>query len=112
MTIKEALEASVHIQLTDKLLDKALIDAGLDGALTYSIQDVANVDEAAIELLIAVMSMKTVSEGSYSVTIDQEAVIKRLLILATKYNRTDLIALLSPENAPLRPRVSNGTNLW
>jgi hypothetical protein len=105
MTLLEALEYAVHIQVTPGLLNKALIDAELDGTAVYAKVNEVEVDKAAIGLLMAVKSLKTLSEGSYSLTVDREAVNERITYLAQKHAITELLS-------DLKPRAFDGSMFW
>lgn len=96
MTIKEALAAVVGFTTEDNILDKALIDNDLTGATAYSSSVSVEVDSAAVDALFAMLSAPDISEGGYSIKYDRDAIKSKLLILAERCDRDDVINQLVP----------------
>jgi hypothetical protein len=84
MTIKEALTSTVNFSLPANRVEKALIDAELDGTATYAKTDEKAVDLAMAGLLLTLMTSADVTEDDVSIKLPSRDVLRSL--------RNDLIA--------------------
>ncbi len=91
MNLKEALISAVNVPAADSVLEKALIDNDLNGTDSYTKDSAGAIDKIAIDVLLAAWVTPDVSEGSYSVKYDRNAIKSRLLFLAKKHDRQDVI---------------------
>ena len=83
MTNKEALIAAIKPYETEAgTIEKTLIDAGIDQTAEYL--DRKAIDLCAIEILQAMMSLSSESEGGFSRSYDSKGIKQRLLYLAQK----------------------------
>ena len=97
MTIKEAFIGGLAgLQVSDALIERSIIQSGInDSSLTYSpsLHDEL-IDLAMMHTLFAVWgTYKSMSEGDMSVSFSDE-MLKKLLFLAKKYGRKDIVDLL------------------
>lgn len=67
MTIKEALQGMITVEVDDFLIEKALTDAELSGNKEYSADDRENVELCYAELLLFLATSSDISEGSLSI---------------------------------------------
>lgn len=90
MTILEALTAVVSVPGVDSLtLEKACIDASLDGAGTYSKDAYARaVDMAAVGVLQGLV-VTSESEGGFSFTVSPDVLKRRITSLLNKWGEVD-----------------------
>lgn len=102
MTNKEALESVVQVSVSDKTLEKAMIDNGINGAETYASSSSKSIDLAAIDVLNWVLATPDVSEGGYSVKYDRNAIRARVEALSAK---------LSIDSGS-RPVIRDASNRW
>lgn len=96
MTNKEALAAVVSVSVSDALLEKALSDSEISGSATYSKDNIAKIDSAALDVLFSVWSTPDVSEGGFSVKYDRAALKIKIEALAAKCGRTDVVTSIKP----------------
>ena len=97
MTKKEALKATINYPLPDLTIDKALIDAGLDGTSEYTIADTRVVDIAAIGLLFVLLTSPDIKEGDYARTLpDRSGLLRIYIYLTSKWSLPDLISPKKP----------------
>lgn len=69
MDKKQALQGILNYPLSDFSLEKALIDAGIDGSQNYTMADKEAIDLVAAGLILVILgSPESVSEGGYSIT--------------------------------------------
>lgn len=92
MIVKEALVAVIGIPVDENLVEVAIIDQGLLGNQEYTKSHAPFVGKAAVDVLLSIWSQPDVTEGGYSVKYDRNAVKDRLVFLARKYDRADVIA--------------------
>jgi hypothetical protein len=83
MTNRERLKSLLGFAPPTESLDGALIDAAIDGTLTYDLSYKGPVRKAAIYLLEMLLSTPDTgnSEPSFNIRYDRVAVEKRLLML-------------------------------
>lgn len=96
MTVREALINIVSTPVNDGTIDLVLINSDLIGTEQYSKALSESIEKAAIEVLQASVSAPDISEGGYSIRYDRNAIQSRLLFLARKHNRTDILKELTP----------------
>ncbi len=96
MTVKEALINIVSTPVDGGTIDLVLINSDLNGNDTYSKALSESIEKAAIEVLQSVLSSPDISEGGYSVRYDRNAIQSRLLFLARKHNRADILDGVKP----------------
>lgn len=103
MTVKEALTAVVSLPAESGLLDKTLVDNGLNGSDTYSRDLMLQIDAAAVDALFAMWTTPNVSEGGFSLSYDSKALEAKLSALAVKCGRKDVLAAMEPTITSKRP---------
>jgi hypothetical protein len=96
MTVLQALTAVVSLTAEDNLLEKALIDNGLAVDTAYTSALSLQIDSAAVDALVAMLSQADVSEGGFSISYDSAAIMQKLTVLAKKTGRTDVLDNLGP----------------
>ena len=98
MTKKEALLATCQASVPDGSLDLALINRGLLGTDAYTLNDQKDVELAAIDVLYGMLTAPDIQEGGYSISHPDfyRKIQARVLQLAQKWNRTDIIGALTP----------------
>ena len=109
MTNQEALVAAVALPANEAEIQKAMIDAEINPATNYSKANQLLIDNAAIEVLQGMKSTKSVQEGGYSLTLDLNAINERILYLAKRCNRLDLLPVVERVK---QPTIRNATHLW
>ncbi|KGE14623.1 DUF6706 family protein [Sphingobacterium deserti] len=95
MTIKEAFQQFLGIDVDSKAVELALINAGLDGASDYSAALLPIVEKSTIDLLFQSIAVTSESESQYSTSKDAKLMRDRLLYLARKYGRGDILKALT-----------------
>lgn len=86
MTNKDAVIATLQITgYSDSAIDKALLDAGLNGSDTYKVDNTTGIGKVAIEVLQSMLSLASVSEGNYHVSYSLAGIKLRLDYLNTLY---------------------------
>lgn len=96
MTIREAFQSVIkpfEVDATD--VNLALLNAGLDGDMEYSISNKGSVEQSAIDLMFQSMSVTSESESQYSTSKDAKIMRERLLVLARKYGRKDIVGVMT-----------------
>jgi hypothetical protein len=96
MTLKEALAAVVSQSVSDNVLEKALADWELLGDDLYTNSSALLVDAAAVDVLFNLWASPNVSEGGFSVSYDRTALKDKIIILATKSGRKDILSAMTP----------------
>ncbi|WP_282638099.1 DUF6706 family protein [Sphingobacterium thalpophilum] len=94
MTIKEAFQQFLGIDADDKAIELALLNASLDGSEEYSASLKASVERSTIDLLFQTNIVTSESESQYSTSKDAKLMRDRLLYLARKYGRRDVVDAL------------------
>lgn len=103
MTIKDALIAAIGVSVSAGALQKTLADAGLNPSDEYIPSSHSRlVDIASIEVLFSLYGVSSKSEGDMSVSYNAKDLKDRLLFLARKYKRWDIVDAIEP-----RPKVSS-----
>lgn len=107
MTNKEALQGELMIEVPAGAVDKALADASLNPSDTYQVSNRNAIGNVAIELLYGIIMYSSEKEGTWGVGYSHEGIKARLLYLARKYGRDDIVSELAPQ-----PKIRNRTNIW
>lgn len=97
MTKKEALSATLMVTVPDASLELALINAEINGSLTYTKADQEAIEKCAIPLLYGLFTDPDISEGDYSKSHPDflRKIRERLLYLAKKYSVTEVLDALA-----------------
>ncbi len=95
MTIKEAFQQFLGIEVDSKAVELALLNAGLDGTSEYSAALRPLVEGNVIDLLFQSIAVTSESESQYSTSKDAKIMRERLLYLARKYGRADILNALT-----------------
>jgi len=112
-TKKEALFTSIgYGDLSDDALEIALTSAGLDGSEPFTKDDVKDIEIASIPVLESLLGITSERESQFTVTRSYEGLKMRLLLLAGRYGRKDIIDAFSsvPKISSVRGRT--GRALW
>lgn len=96
MTKKEALIAVIQVSVPDVTVEKALIDAGIDGSESYSSSSEKDIDLCAVKILQGLQSVPNISEGGMSITYNLAGIRSVLLSLATKHSLTQILSEYKP----------------
>ena len=78
MTKKEALISIINFTLPDSRIEKALIDAELDGTSVYAKTDEKSIDLCFLGLLFTLITSADISEDDVSLKIPQRDVLLKL----------------------------------
>lgn len=111
MDLRQALLATVGIPVgDDNILIKALIDVGLGDDIIeeYEPSMERAINVAAMYALLAIKSVKTEHEGTHIVSLSLEGINERLLMLARKTGRFDLVEDITAR----QPRIYDGSHHW
>lgn len=95
ITKKQALLSSIQYHVSDADLEYALITAGLNGDDQFSKEDLEDVEKASIPVLISLWGTLSEREGGFTLTKSEQGMKGRLLYLARKYGRTDILSSFS-----------------
>ena len=87
MTKKEMLTALMMVSVSAIIIDKALIDADVNGDEEYTKEAVSEIDAAEFEVLKVIISRPDISEGDLTIKQSIEGVKLRLQYLAKKLGR-------------------------
>ena len=105
MTNREAVISEIHVSFaSDNAIDKAIIDQGITGSSEYDGSYKKEVAIAALSVLKALLSTKSVQEGGYTLTLQVE---KRIFDLQTEYGLLPVVIL----PIILKPKV-RGISVW
>ena len=103
ITIKSALKSTVNYPIPDDRIEKALIDAELNGDAIYTKPDERIIDLVTAGLILTICTSANVSEGGYSISLsDRDGLLAIRSKLLVKWGELD----------ELSPTVYDGTNLW
>jgi len=91
MTVRDALLWQIGEGPGTDGADLALLHAGLDGAAPYLPEMRAAVERAAIEPLFRGMAVASETEGGLSISRTAREMRARLLWLARRHGRTDIL---------------------
>jgi hypothetical protein len=103
MTIKEALISIINFQLPDPRIEKALIDAALDGTADYAKTDERAVDFCFAGLLFTLITSADVGEDDVSIKLPQRDVLLKIYSsIYTKWGVVDPLAIAKPTVKQIR----------
>lgn len=88
MTIREAI-LTLPFEVSDPMVERALVDAGLNGNIAYTADNTRAVDLCMAELCRMKASEPDFSEGELSVSIDRGAILKLRDSILSKYNLSE-----------------------
>lgn len=99
MTKKEALIATLDVQVSDNSVNLALINSEIDGDAAYTKSDQEAIEKCAVPLLFSLYTRPDISEGGFSISHPDflRKVKERLLFFATKYGMTDILNQVDPK---------------
>jgi len=102
MTIKEALISTVNFSIPDNRVEKALIDASLNGSAIYAKDDEKAVDLCMAGLLLTLMTTADVTEDDVSIKLPaRDQLLKVYKALLGKWGVVD------PTETPVpKPKVT------
>jgi len=96
MTIKEAFQSLIKpFELDSEDIELALLNANLDGSAEYNASLQRSVERSIIDPLFQVIAINSESESQLSISYDSKLKRERLLVLARKYGRKDIINALT-----------------
>jgi len=96
MTIKEALQAEVHID-NEALIDKILIDRALDASATYTAADHDAVEIASAFFYKYQALHPDFKEGGLSIKVNAKQLLKTANAIFIKYNMNDEVVRIKPK---------------
>jgi hypothetical protein len=106
-TILTTLKSKINFPLSEESYNTALIDAGLDGNAPYTKDLKKEVELCAAELILVVCTSGNVTEGGYSLTLNDKASLRiTRLIYLNRWGMPDL----DPDKA--EPTIYDGSWLW
>ncbi|SUJ19144.1 Uncharacterised protein [Sphingobacterium spiritivorum] len=91
MTIKEAFHQFLGFDVDSQAIALALLNAGLDGSAEYNASLKPQVERSTIDVLFQSIAVTSESESQYSTSKDAKLMRERLLYLARKYGRKDIV---------------------
>lgn len=97
MTVKEALISFIGMPVQDGNIEMVLVNHDLSGSGTYTKTLSESIEKAAIDVLYNAWLTPDVTEGGYAIKYDRTALRSRLLLLAQKHSRTDILSDLKPK---------------
>jgi hypothetical protein len=103
MTIKEALTSTVNFSIPQNRIEKALIDAALDGSADYAKANEQAVDTCMAGLLLTLITSADVTEDDVSIKLPSRDVLMKV--------RTSLIDKWAPVVTEAKPTVKR-VFLW
>lgn len=96
MTIEVAFQQFLGIEdAEDSAIELALVNAGLSGSDQYDASLRAVVEGSVIDLLFQMYIVTLETESQLSISRDPKLMRERLLYLARKYGRKDIVNALS-----------------
>lgn len=95
MIIKEAFQQFLGVDVDSRAIELALLNANLDGLAEYTAGLKAQVERSTIDLLFQAIAVTSESESQYSTSKDAKLMRERLLFLARKYGRKDIVAAVT-----------------
>jgi hypothetical protein len=103
MTIKEALTSTVNFSIPQNRIEKALIDAALDGSADYAKANEQAVDMCMAGLLLTLITSADVTEDDVSIKLPSRDVLMKV--------RSSLIDKWAPVVTEAKPTVKR-VFLW
>ena len=104
-TISGALKSKINFPLPEESYTTALIEADLDGQAPYTKALKKDVELCAAELILVVCTSGSVSEGGYSLSLNDKASL--MVSRSTYLNRWETI-----DETIEKPTVRSGSGLW
>lgn len=101
MTKLEALQSIIDFEVPVNLINKVLIDEGVDGNADYSVSDKKEIDLCLAELYFHLAAKADISEGDISIKIDRKSLLSLRDDILRKYG------LLSDDGS-----VNDVSHLW
>lgn len=95
MLVREAFQEFLGFDASTKAIELALLNANLDGSAEYTASLKASVERSTIDLLFQSIVVTSESESQYSTAKDAKLMRDRLLYLARKYGRKDIVDALT-----------------
>jgi len=106
-TILKTLKSKINFPLSEESYNTALTDADLDGEQLYTKELKRAVELCAAELILVVCTSGNVTEGGYSLTLNDKASLRITRnIYLNRWGMPDL----DPDKAV--PTIYDGTGLW
>lgn len=97
MTIKEALTSTINFSIPVTRIDKALIDAGLDGSAIYAKTDEKDIDLCFAGLLLTLITSADVTEDDVSIKLpNRDQLLKIYSAIYKKWGMKDPLAVAGP----------------
>lgn len=85
MTNKEALIATLATPtIPENMVEKGLIDYAVDGESNYIADNRPKIDAIAIDILMKIKHIGSISEGGFSVTFNTEEVDKTIRYISSR----------------------------
>lgn len=106
MTIREAFLGVIQFEVSDEIVDMAMIDADITGSEMYTKADRSVLEIAAIDVLMRLLIIKEEREGQLTITRDIEGIKAYALYLAKKNGLDEIVDELSGT-----PKISSVT-MW
>ncbi len=94
MTVKEAFQQFLGFETDNRAIDLALLNSHLDGSEEYTVGLKSRVERSTIDLLFQTIAVTSESESQLSTSRDAKLMRERLLFLARKYGRKDILDAL------------------
>jgi hypothetical protein len=97
ITNRQALEAELqNIVVNGEIVNKALIDVGIEGVEDYKQENGRLIGTAAINILQTMLGSMDISEGGFSITMRSTVIPLRITALAKKWGLDNVIAEMQP----------------
>lgn len=106
MTVRQALQSVIGLPVDESTIDLALIDHDLIAIDMYNKNLSEQIGKAAVDVLLSAWNTPDITEGGYSIKHNREAIKAKLVFLAKKHGRTDVIDQLET-----KPTV-RGRSVW
>lgn len=88
MTIKEAI-LTLPFEVSDGMVEKAMLDAGLNGSITYTVDYTRSVDLCMAEICRIKASEPDFSEGELTINPDRGAILQLRQSILSKHNLSE-----------------------
>ena len=105
MTKRETLTGIMMVSVADTIIDKTLIDLGIDGSEAYDKESKTEIDVAEYEILKLVVSRPDLSEGDLSIKQNLAGIKLRLQFLAKSLGKEDELKANEPAATISSPKV-------
>lgn len=109
MTNKEAVIAECKpFTVDDAMVEKSLIDNGVDGTTTYASANRPDVAAVAYDVLKGMASLSSVSEGGFSMSFKAEQLKEKLVTIAHVSSNPKHLEEVETE----KPVIRDASNRW